>query len=380
MAPQERVKLSVAPNYKVNEEVWQELEEYLFTGFVNSPASIGDLNFIFKSLNHFEIKNIQYLKPSKSAPKAARDHFRSCFIAYSVFIAEGRNVIYERPRHINRLIKSISSIEDSMQDKLLEHLAALNKRASMLHPLVEVYTHENRSRFKWLQIHETQIHSSRSTGIHGTEELGMNYAQMTWTALNRVLDKREIIDQAWSNAKFIGSCMAKGVRQVDERDKARLETERTELDDKKMQVLKNYLNRTDGTESVSQSTVALPDGRTAELMPGNLPSGRFGADSAEELKDQLEKALNDEKDHHDFVVEAHFKKLEARMKVIEEQKQQIYKSAIPHDAGSHVMSRKALDVHLHTLEQNKIDRIGKAQRITTDINGEVHEASDEIEK
>jgi hypothetical protein len=77
------------------------------------------------------------------------------------------------------------------QDKIIDNLSSLNRRASKLHPLVEVYSHEPRSRYKWLYLKKTPVHLTSSTGIPGTEGLGMNYCQQTWTAMNEVLDRKE---------------------------------------------------------------------------------------------------------------------------------------------------------------------------------------------
>ncbi len=294
-----RIRIDVPEAYKkIDFEVWEELETYIFTGFLTSPARILGKSYVFKSLNHQEMRNIEFLKPSFGSSNEVRNTFRSALIAHSVFMVDGRNAIFERPRHIEKLTRIFSKIPAEVQNVIVENLSALNRRATRLHPLTEVYVHENRSRFRWLQLSGSSVHSPMFTGLPGTDELGMNYCQLTWTALNNLTDKREEIERNWNHAKFVGSCFnGKGVRSVDEKDRARLEKERQDVEDLKMKVLYRYLNRKAGPDEEPPATVALPDGRTA------IVEKKFQAQSVEELAEQLSAALSGEKDHHDLMVE-----------------------------------------------------------------------------
>lgn len=303
-APKRRIEIKVPDTYRdVNEKVWKELEEYLFTGFLYSPARILGKSFVFKSLNHFELKNINFMRPAAGSAPDIRNVFRAAMIAYSVFMIDGTNVIHNRQEHINGLIRVIMKIPFEIQEKIVENISAINTRSMRLHPLVEPYCHDHRSRFQWMQLRGVPIHSTSATGIAGTEDLGMNYCQQTWVALNGFLDARDRAEREWAHAKFVGSCFnGKGVRQVDEHDKARRNREHQELEERKMSAIREYLNRTEGG-SADRTDLILPDGRRATV------EGRFRADSAEELADQLSAALSGEKDSHDMIVERHFQRV-----------------------------------------------------------------------
>ncbi|HED36967.1 MAG TPA: hypothetical protein ENI76_01775, partial [Ignavibacteria bacterium] len=82
----DRVQIDIPDLYKsVSEEVWVDLEQYLFTGFLTSSASILGKSFVFKSLNHVEIDYISYLRPSKKSAIELQAAFSASFIAHSVF-------------------------------------------------------------------------------------------------------------------------------------------------------------------------------------------------------------------------------------------------------------------------------------------------------
>jgi hypothetical protein len=321
-----RIQIKVPEYLKaVSEDVWQDLEDYLYDGFLTSSAYLFDKTFVFKTLNHHEVQYISFLRPLKKAPSQVRLNFQAAFIAHSIFILDGENTLYKRPEHIGKLVKLIGKIPPKIQEEMIYNLSALNSKAIRLHPLIEAYVHENRSRYKWLQVENITVHSPLATGIAGTDELGMNYCQQTWTSLNRILDEKERMERDWVNAKFIGSCFAgKGIRQIDERDKMQKEKERIELEEKKMKVLYTYLNRKAGkTEQEElESKVQLPDGRMASVHK------KFQAESVEELAEQLSASLSGEKDHHDMVVEAKLKQNEKRKAIIDDYYRKIYTATV----------------------------------------------------
>jgi hypothetical protein len=354
-----RIRINVPDSYKPvdDDEVWADLETYLYQGFLTSSAHILGRTFVLKTINHHELRYVSYLKPMRTAPVDAQELHRASLIAHSVFMVDGENLLPERHRKTRRLVRVVRSLPASAQDSIIESLAALNERASLLRQLVEVFVHENRSRFRWMHIMSSPVHSQANTGVAGTDELGMNYCQQSWTALNRLLDVKEQMERDWTNAKFVGSCFAsKGVRSVDEKDKARAAREKSELDDLKMKVLHGYLNRRPG--ELSEPTATLPDGRRAVV------AHHFKADSARELADQMEAALNSEKDHHDLVVEARLREFRERAESIDVSRQRIYHApvilerGVPVGGSSRVLGGKdeaeALLARLRGLQQTQI--------------------------
>ncbi len=335
----DRVEIKVPDAYKpVDEEVWVDLEAYLYQGFLTSSAHIVGKTFVFKTINHHELRYLSYLKPMRSSPVEVRDAHRAALIASSVFMVDGENLLTDRHRKIARLSRVIRRMPSALQDSIVQNLAALNEKAARLRPLVEVFVHENRSRYRWMHTSGAPVHSPSNTGVAGTDELGMNYCQQAWTTLNRLLDSREVMERDWVNAKFIGSCFAgKGVRSIDEKDRARAAREKTELEELKMKVLYGYLNRS-GAEH-KEAEIFLPDGRKATVV------ARFRAESAQELADQMSAALSEEKDHHDLVVEQQIAKGRERAAAIDESRQRLYRApvfsqGVPISGSSRVLGGK----------------------------------------
>jgi hypothetical protein len=358
-----RIQIKLPEQYRsVDEEVWTDLESYLYQGFLVSPAYLFGKTFVFKTLNHHELRHIQYFKPLRTSAIESRESFRAVFIAHSLFMIDGENLLIGRSKRFPKLIRIIMKMTPEVQDKIMDALASLNERASRLHPLTEIYVHENRSRYRWMHSHHSPIHSVTNTGIFGTDEIGMNYCQQAWTALNNLLDTKEEMERGWTNAKFIGSCFAgKGVRSIDEKDRARKERERTEQEELKMKVLHAYLNRKLGT-SDSEEVVELPNGKKA------IVASRFRADSAQDLANQLSAALSGEKDHHDLIVEAQMEKVRIRIEDMEGSRLKIFqnpgfgsnKTNMDPNSGSRVLGGKdeadALISRLRGLQRDQLER------------------------
>lgn len=374
-----KIQITVPEYYKsVSPDVWEELEEYLFIGFLTSFSRIHDYTIIFKTLNHREIRNLDYFRPMKKSPPEVRAAFRATFIAHSIFYIDGENTLFERPKHIRRLVDIVSKLDSRILEEIIENLNALNTKASRLHQLAEVYVNENRSRLKWLQIKNLPIHSPLATGIAGTDELGMNYCQQIWVALNQLQDLKESLENDWTNAKFIGSCFnPKGVRSLEERDKGRKQQEQQKQEEEKMKVLYAYLNRTTGGKDEGPpEEVMLPDGRMAKVEK------RYMAESAEDLAEQLSSALSGEKDFHDRVVEQKQLEYRKRAAAIELQRRQFYQrppvideaaqaTSVPLAGGSRVLGGRAeVAEHLGKLRNIEHSKRALYQQVNLDLQPE----------
>jgi len=115
----------------------------------------------------------------------------------------------------------------------------------------------------------------------------MNWAQLTWRAVNYFEDTREQAEREWENAKFVASAMAgKGMSRVHSQDKRRRQREREERLERRDKILRFAL-------------LGEPMDSSGKNTPVKV------ARTVEELQTQLEKDLKGEKDWHDLAVEAH---------------------------------------------------------------------------
>lgn len=281
------IRIPAPKEPEVNPEIWKDVESLLFRGFIALPAQINGVNFIFKSLNHHEFDQVQWINGG-SMNHEATERFYNTFLAYGVFMVDGQNILAERHRWVPELIETFAVLPVPAKQKIIRFMSEVNRRSSNAVVLTEAYVMENTSRFKWAQIKGIDLMSPTCTGTQGTENLGCNYAQLVWRALNYFEDMKDTAEREWDNAKFIGSCFAgKEIKKIYNQDKDRRTKEKEQRLERKDKILRIVLLGEDAEGEEKE-------GRTIKII----------ARSVEELASQLEKDLRGEKDWHDQVVES----------------------------------------------------------------------------
>lgn len=285
----ENLRIEVPKDPEVNPQVWKDVEPMLYRGFVVVAAELGDdagrIPVVFKSLNHHEYGLLSFLGDFAGAPPA---RFWNRFLAHAVFMFDGINVLADRDYWLPKLEDIFQNLPKGARDRVIRHLSELNRRASNAVRLTEAYVTEPASRYRWAQLRGLDLTMPAVTGITGTERLGMNWAQLTWRALNYFEDMREQVEREWDNAKFIGSCFAgKGLSKVYNQDNERRKKEREDRLAKKDALLQHVLLGRPLTDGFTQKYGA------------TLVSAR----SVEDLARQMEGDLRGDKDFHDLVVD-----------------------------------------------------------------------------
>ena len=294
--------MDVPKEPEVNPELYRDVESMLFRGFLTQYAEINEIPFVFKTLNHHEHEMIKLMGgyDEKGVPTAK---FWSVFLAYSVFMLDGVNVLPERAQWIPKFSKEFNDFQTPVKLKIIRYLSEVNRRAKRAITLTECYALEKYSRYRWFQVAGMDIMSPSLTGIAGTEALGLNWAQLTWRAINRIDDQKDALEQQWEHAKFIGSCSAgKAIQKVYNRDTERRKKEREDQISRKESLLRHVV-----LGEPMQEAILRKDGVVWVT-----------AQSTEDLVRQLNQDLKGEKDWHDIVVDRH----EARVRNAQEEQEQ----------------------------------------------------------
>ena len=277
------------PFPEVNPEVWQDVEPLLFRGFLTQAADINDVPFVFKSINHRELDLIGFLVGRELHKPSKIQAYYDTFLSYGVLMVDGQNVLGDRDRWIQELSKFFTTLPAGAKQKVVRYLSEINRRATRAVHLTEAFVFEPVSRLRWAQLKDLDMTSTAVTGISGSGQLGMNWGQLTWRALNYYEDLRIQAETDWENAKFIASAMAgKGMSKIYSQDRSRRDKEREDKVKRRDKVLRFALL---GEPLDSAGPI---DGAKV-----------FVAETVSELTDQLKADLKGEKDWHDQVIEAH---------------------------------------------------------------------------
>lgn len=281
-----RIEPPKAP--EINPEILKDVEPLLFRGFLHVAAEINGISFVFKNLNQHEFELLS-LTVNPSDQRGAR-RFYNQFLAYGVLMIDGVNILPNRDRWLPELADTFGCLDESARRKVIRNISAINRRASRATALTEVYCMEGGSRLRWSQYQKIDLTSPAVTGFAGTQNLGMNWAQLTWRAVNYYEDLRETSEREWENAKFIAGAFAgsKGLASVNSQDKQRRERDQSDRMSRRDRILR---------------AVVLGE----EYRDGDAKKGApvKAARTVEELADQLEKDLRGEQDWHDKVVQEH---------------------------------------------------------------------------
>lgn len=300
------IRIDPPKDPEVNPEVYRDVLPMLFRGFLTLPAIIGEAVFVFKSLNHHEFGLLQLMGVMGNPTPAYKQ--LDMLLAFNVFMVDGQNILIERDRWLPKLVEMFGELDRKPKERIIRQMSEINRRANNAVLLTECYATEAYSRFRWAQLNGIDLCSPTVTGVPGTERLGMNWAQLTWRAVNYYDDLHDTSEREWDNAKFIGSCFAgKGVQKVYQQDTDRRQKEKEERFARKDRLLRQVLL---GEKQ---------DDKAKQLHGAVLT----GAHSVEELAEQLEKDLRGEKDWHDKVVEEHESRIRRNIQSRQEQVQQL---------------------------------------------------------
>ena len=273
-APADEFHIQAPKEPEVDPKVYRDVEPMLFRGFLTVSAEIGNVLFTFKSLNHHEFDMLRLAGLNSGG--VASEKVWNTFFAYCVFMIDGVNILPDRDRWISRLAGTFRELPKAARQLIVRHLSEINRRASDAVALTEAYATETYSRFRWAQMRGLDLSSPSVTGIHGTECLGLNWAQYIWRALNYFEDRNETLEREWEHAKFIGSCMAgKGISKVYQQDNDRRQKEKEERFARKDIILRQIL--------LGEKL----DEKQKQLQGAVLVSRR----TVEDLTEQLEKDL-----------------------------------------------------------------------------------------
>ena len=301
----DQIRIEPPREPEVNPEVYRDVMPMLFRGFLTVSAKIGGATFVFKSLNHHEFGMLQLMGVMD---KDAGYRQWDMLLAYNVLMIDGQNVLIERERWVPKIIETFGQMDHKPKQHIIRHMSEINRRANNAVHMSECYSLEVYSRYRWAQLQGIDLCSTTTTGFPGTERLGLNWAQLTWRAINYYEDMRESHEREWDNAKFVASSMAgKGIQKIYQQDNDRRQKDREERVARKDRILREVL--------LGEKT---PD--KAKQLAGAVLTG---ASTVEELAKQLESDLRGEKDWHDQVIEAHEQSIKRNVQGRQEQVRQL---------------------------------------------------------
>lgn len=322
---------------------YADLEKMLFRGFLTCEVDICGIPVVLKSLSPTE-----YDVMSLQAYSAAGDWTLEAAyaLAYSTAFFNHVNMLTHRGDALHDLVACYHDLPQSVLLSLVALTNRVNHAAAQAVNLVQAYACGPLSRQTWFMLKGQVLCDPRLTGFPGTETLGLNPHQRLWIYINSLEDEDAYFQQHYQLAKFIVSPHApKDVQRIDNKDRESLREREARRR-------------------------ALYDGRDADIVEDANGQIRITNETAEDLLDQMEKAVRGEKDFHDLVVEEHQRRVreaflqkkaeEARQREEAAQRRRSRLDAEDWDlAGGDGYDAHALDDYMRRADERRMARQGE---------------------
>lgn len=213
------------------------LKVCLSRGFLSKSysAEIGDRSFTFlvKNVTPIEAARVKHLLPppdSRWSAQRRKLHQRACLVALGIASINGVNYLDQRPQILHKLVPLLKGLPTQVFEALLGLLLKLNQNFSKVSMLVPVFSDKPYSRQLWSTLKSgLSITSPEWTGWPGTERIGHSPIHISWTHLQRVLDKFDELDAMWTTATVLAASQSKELHRYMVNEKKRRDSVRRNI-------------------------------------------------------------------------------------------------------------------------------------------------------
>ena len=295
-------------------QAYSILSDLIFRGFITVDATIGDKKIILKTVNNKEFNMIKY-RSGYEKGKNYLSLFNSYFLAYSIFMIDGNNILIDRESAINDFREFFASIPNKLYKKIMDEINIMKDKVYDATNFLEGFIYTNSSRWLWRTMINKSPCSSEFTGIPGTSSLGVNSHQENWVIVNKSIDHEMEYNKDFDLAILVASASSpKGAKQIRSKHDNSVQT----LEEKRKKLAKiGYIDTTKWS----------PEGWASSV------------DTAEDLVSELERQMAGIKDRHDLFMENYMnslkEKAELQAREAEEKLRSYRDSNKPMITGSH---------------------------------------------
>lgn len=257
---------------------YQRVEQILFKGYLEANLYLDWLKAVWslRSLNHLDFDLIYQYALRDTHPLSIQRWtvlFATTMIDHNSYLTASR----KNPRE---LIHFICALSAPQLLTLYRVCLGLQRAVTREQVKVEAFTYGAMSNRYWAAYRHLPLNSPAVTGREGTELLGLNYGQIFWSFVHAHKEKRDQDETAWENALLSIAAQSpkdyrQSVSQVRRRQEERSRAERALYEGRPYDAV-------------------IPEGQTETMVI---------AQTAEQLLEQMERAVRGEKDQHDLAVE-----------------------------------------------------------------------------
>lgn len=260
--------------------VYTDVEELITPGFLTEQVVVAGVGLSLRSLYPGEMGLLRH----RVGLVGTARRWKEWAIASAVWVVDGQ-VLVGDVNAASRVRGFLAELPKSVLEGLFGIYTRLYNRVRVAVGRVEAYCYEDHARASWRMVGRLSPARDEVVGIPGVSSLGMNHVQRLWMAYNLSEDDRQTWHQDWAAAKLIASASSpKGVKRMNQRD----DSERKMEEDRRKRVMDNLYREVTGRDVGEESGMVV-----------------YRASSAEELIEEMNRAVRGEKDSHDLAVDAY---------------------------------------------------------------------------
>ena len=103
------------------------LEDLLFKGFIPLKIKIGDLDFVFKTINDEEYTRIILMSGFEDSPKYRYKYYLN-YLFLSIYMINGQSILHQRDGSYDDILEFFKSLPMPFLHKLMGSLEVLMKK------------------------------------------------------------------------------------------------------------------------------------------------------------------------------------------------------------------------------------------------------------
>lgn len=261
---------------------YNDLSSLLVPGFLTSKVCFRGVTYNLRSLGPSDFFYLGQACDSEDWPLWAT--------ACSLWMVQGRPLLSSYPEGVPDVSDLLSGLHTPLLKILFPIVLSLSERAKVAATYLESYLYTDDSRYLWSSTGRGAESLISRAGLNGVDRLGVNYVQSSWRAWNTIEDLREEHEYQWSLTKVhLSSQSPKGVKKLEDQDKARIDAEKV----RRHKIREYDRKRWEGLSDPSE-------------RPGPTDqTDRYGLKkkSWEDLSQEYKNSWDGIKDSHDLVVD-----------------------------------------------------------------------------
>lgn len=204
-------------NFEQRKSLYDEVESFLFRGFLAETSVIDDISISMRSLSSSDL----FFMKSLTYPNMLISEWKVICIAKSIWMWDGQ-ILLENPNIFAEIRNILRELTPSIIDYLYSIYLSLLEKEGENQDVIEYFSLENYSRRLWKIYSKYKMNSSSVTGMKGTENLPLNNIQRLWIMYNQTQDEIDEFSARWDLVKANMSPHAhKEIKRLNTRDDAK---------------------------------------------------------------------------------------------------------------------------------------------------------------